>query len=104
MWMASNTQYAGSDLSNQDLRGKDFTHCVMFQTDLRGSSLHGASITLDCATFDGVKLDTRQVAMLLALIAQAETTPATKAALQRVAQEVYGRQMPPLQAMLALIE
>ena len=72
----SDVSLAGQDLRHRDCRGTDFTDKVLFQTDLRGARLRGAHFTLDCATFDGVKLDDRQVALFLLLLLKADIDPA----------------------------
>jgi len=70
------TSLAGVDLRDRDCRGVDLTDKVLFQTDLRGARLRGAHFTLDCATFDGLKLDDRQVALFLLLLMKADIDPA----------------------------
>jgi len=70
------TSLAGTDLRGQDCRSVDLTNKVLFQTDLRGARLRGAHFTLDCATFDGLKLDDRQVALFLLLLMKADIDPA----------------------------
>lgn len=65
----------GADLRGQDLRRFDFRDKILFRADLREANLHGASITIDCQTFDGVKLDNYQVATLVMMLAQADIDP-----------------------------
>jgi uncharacterized protein YjbI with pentapeptide repeats len=72
----TDTSLAGADLRGVDCRTRDLTNKVLFQTDLRGARLRGAHFTLDCATFDGLKLDDRQVALFLLLLMKAEIDPA----------------------------
>lgn len=66
------TALAGQSLANADLRGHDLTNKILFQTDLRGAQLYNARISLTCSTFDGLRLDSEQVAVLLKLIALAD--------------------------------
>ena len=56
------------DLS--DLRCQDLSDRVLFGHDLSGTKLYGAKISLRCETFDGLKLDDTQLAMLLLMISQ----------------------------------
>ena len=85
------TSLAGTDLRGVDCRTTDFTNKVLFQTDLRGARLRGAHFTLDCATFDGLKLDDRQVALFLLLLMKAEIDPAWRPSLL----EVVRQRLPP---------
>ena len=96
------TDMAGRDLSSLDLRGADFTQSALFGTDLRGSQLHGCAISIDCATFEGVKLDDRQVAMFLLLLAQADTPHAFL--LQQTAQRICGDSIETVRDILRLTE
>jgi hypothetical protein len=66
------TSLAGADLRNKDLRGYDFRDKVLFQTDLRGSKLYGASFSAHCANWEGVMLDDKQVAWLLLLLSKVD--------------------------------
>lgn len=70
-----------------DCRTTDFTNKVLFQTDLRGARLRGAHFTLDCATFDGLKLDDRQVALFLLLLMKADIDPAWSTLLLEVVRQ-----------------
>jgi uncharacterized protein YjbI with pentapeptide repeats len=80
----------GRDLRNKDLRYYDFRNKILFGVDLRDSRLYGSSITLECQTFDGVKLDNRQVAMLLMMLAQADIDPNLKSELLKAAEFSIG--------------
>jgi hypothetical protein len=82
------TSLTGADLSNKDLRYFDFRDKVLFGTDLRGSKLYGASFSINCATWDGVKLDNDQVAWLLLLISKADTPWSGK--IRTLARDVVG--------------
>jgi hypothetical protein len=68
----SETDLAGQDLRQRDMRHADLRGKALFGTDLRGANLYGADIRLECCTFDGVKLDALNVALLLRLIALAD--------------------------------
>jgi uncharacterized protein YjbI with pentapeptide repeats len=81
------TSLAGADLRGTDCRDRDLTDKVLFQTDLRGARLRGAHFTLDCATFDGLKLDDRQVALFLLLLLKADIDPAWQPALLAVVRQ-----------------
>lgn len=85
------TSLAGMDLRDRDCRGVDLTSKVLFQTDLRGARLRGAHFTLDCATFDGLKLDDHQMALFLLLLMKADVDPAWAPALL----EVLRQRLPP---------
>lgn len=87
----TDTSLAGTDLRGVDCRALDFTNKVLFQTDLRGARLRGAHFTLDCATFDGLKLDDRQVALFLLLLMKADIDPAWPPTLL----EVVRQRLPP---------
>lgn len=71
----SDTEYAGADFSHQDLRNRNFAGKVLFGTDLRHAKLKGLRISLECATFDGVKLDDLQMATLLMMVSLADVNP-----------------------------
>ena len=63
---------------------------MLFGTDLRGCRLQGAKLTLDCATFEGLKLDDDQVAMLLILIAKADIDARWSVSLQELVEQIVG--------------
>lgn len=71
---AKDTSWAGTDHRYADLREADLHGKVLFQCDLRGAALYGLVISVNCDTFDGVKLDDHQMATLLRVIGMAETT------------------------------
>jgi hypothetical protein len=75
---------------NNDWRHRDLTDQVLFGQDLTGKRLYGARISLKCDTFDGVKLDHQQVAMLLLMIAMADIDPAVVRALHTVVEVAVG--------------
>lgn len=87
----TDTSLAGRDLRGTDCRTMDLTQKVLFQTDLRGARLRGAHFTLDCATFDGLKLDDRQVALFLLLLMKADIDPAWPPAVL----EIVRQRLPP---------
>jgi hypothetical protein len=84
----SNRSLAGKNLSGRDLRGTDLSARVLFGTDLRGCQLKGVKVSVDCRTFDGVKLDDIQVAMLLKLFAQADIAPEWIAGIHELVERV----------------
>jgi hypothetical protein len=83
-------KYVGADLSNQDLRHTDFTNKILFGTNLRGSELYGAAISLKCDTFDGAKFDPSQVATLLLMISLADIDPKFQVGLRDLVRRVTG--------------
>ena len=80
----------GEDLRDLDLRHQDLTDKILFQTDLRGANLYGASISLKCETFDGTKLDDLQVAKLLLMIQLADINPKFQVGLRDLVRRVTG--------------
>jgi uncharacterized protein YjbI with pentapeptide repeats len=88
--VADTKSLIGKDLSNRDLRRTDLTGKVLFGTDLRGSNLRGSKISIDCATFDGLKLDDNQVGMLLKMIAKADIALEWRAGLDDLIERVAG--------------
>lgn len=84
------TSLVGKDLSGQDLRHRDLSGKVLFETDLRNAKLYGAKISLACETFDGVKLDDSQVALLLIMISKAEMDPVYQEGLRRLVYQAMG--------------
>lgn len=98
-------KFVGKDLRGRDLRWVDFSGEPLFQTDLRGASLHQAVISLDCATFSGVKLDDQQVALFLLMLSSADIDVKWKASLvQLVREQVGDSQLDVLQRYLRLLE
>lgn len=89
---SADTSLAGTDLRGSDLRGKDFTNHVLFGTDLRGARLYGLKIALKCQSFDGVKLDSEQVGLLLLMISLADIDPDIVEALRALVKEHIGAQ------------
>jgi hypothetical protein len=73
-------------MRHADLRGK-----ALFGTDLRGTNLYGADIRLECATFDGVKLDSIQVALLLRIIALADLPDDWSSHIQQLVEARIGK-------------
>lgn len=84
------TSWAGQDHSGLDLRFHDLSTKVLFQTDLTGSKLYGAKISLSCGQFSGVKLDDEQVAALLFMIYQADIGSEWQTGLEKLIYEVAG--------------
>lgn len=75
---------------NNDWRHRDLTGQTLFGVDLSGKRLYGAKIALKCDTFDGVKLDRQQVAMLLLMIAMADIDPAMARSIHTVVEATVG--------------
>ena len=91
MYVSSRDQLlTGKDLSGRDLRDHDLTGKVLFGTDLRGSALKGAAISIDCATFEGCKLDNNQIATLLAMLCKADIDRAWIDGLAGLIEQVTG--------------
>jgi hypothetical protein len=78
----------GQNLAGADFRNRDLSDHVLFNTDLRGADLYNATISVNCATFHGVKLDDRQVALLLKIISLANITPEWKEGITRLVADV----------------
>lgn len=64
----SKTDYVDRDLSGADLRHADLTDQVFYRSILHGAQLYDARISLNCATFDGARIDADQVALFLRLL------------------------------------
>jgi hypothetical protein len=95
--------YIAKDLSKQDLRGRDFTNQVLFETDLRGARLYGLQISANCATFDGLKLDDENVALLLMMIGQANIDPRWTTGLEALVLDIVGdRRMRAIRTLMKL--
>lgn len=78
---------------SKDLRFQDLTSRTLFGVDLRGKKLYGATISLKCETFDGVKVDEYQLAMLLLMISQADMpTTAWRDGLRALVESEIGEQ------------
>ncbi len=90
--MDVDSSLAGADLSNRDLRGFDFRGKTLFGTDLRGSNLREAAITLACDTFDGVRLDGKQVAFLLMMLSLAAIPAGWSGLLRQLAKSILSEQ------------
>jgi hypothetical protein len=88
--MGTDKTYVGKDLTNEDLRHHDLSGKILFNTDLRGSNLHGVRISLECSTFDGVKLDDEQVAKLLLMLSLADINPKFQVGLRDLTRRVTG--------------
>ena len=100
----ADTEYAGIDLRDADLRHKNLAGKVLFGTDLRGAQLTGLRISLECATFDGVKLDDTQVAMLLLMVSLADVNPEWVDGLRGLVKHVTGdKQFLALERFLRII-
>lgn len=70
---------------------QDFTGKVMYGMDLRGQDLHRSTISLDCATFDGLHLDDMQVCLLVAMVCKARFSPDLRNGLDAVLQSHLGQ-------------
>lgn len=79
-----------SVLTSQNLANVDLTDQVLFGADLQGKQLYGVKIRLTCDTFDGVKLDNRQVALLLLMMGLTDTDPRWKRGLHQLVLSVIG--------------
>lgn len=89
VYMDIDTSWVGKDLQCADLRHADLTNKVLMGTNLSGARLYGAAVSLTCGTFDGVILSPTQVAMLLMLIARADTSASLTAGIyELVANEI----------------
>lgn len=64
----SNQIFYECDLSHCDLRGANLTNSVFSKSDLSHCRLFNAKISLNCKTFENVKLDKITVKMFLYLI------------------------------------
>jgi uncharacterized protein YjbI with pentapeptide repeats len=80
----------GKDLREEDLRFKDLSDKILFQTDLRSARMYGAKISLQCETFDSVQLDNEQVASLLFMISQADIDHQWTVGLEKLIYDVAG--------------
>jgi uncharacterized protein YjbI with pentapeptide repeats len=101
----SDTSLAGQDLRDRDLRHQDLTGKSLFGADLSGSQLYGAQISLLCSTFDGVKLDNNQIALLLLMISQADIDPRWRPNLRLLVASIIGKdQLKVFDRYLAVIE
>lgn len=66
------------DLSHCDLRGADLTNSIFSNSDLSHCKLFNAKISLNCKTFENVKLDNMTVYMFLYLITLSNITDSIK--------------------------
>lgn len=85
-----NSEWVGKDLTNLDFRYKDLSARVLFNTNLKGSRLYGAKISLQCSTFDAVKLDDEQVSELLLMFALADIDSRWVTGLRALVEAVVG--------------
>ena len=83
---APDTSHVDEDLRNVDLTGQ-----VLFYCDFRGANLYNAKISLNCATFHGLKLDDTQVATLLRLVGLAQIDAAWKDGLRLLIESIIGK-------------
>lgn len=90
MAKSSDNSLAGKDLRGDDLRGADLTDKVLFGADARGAKFYDAKVSLNCATFDGLRLDDEQFALLALLIARADVDGRWKAGIQALVSEICG--------------
>jgi hypothetical protein len=74
----------------EDLRYADLTKQVLFGRDFRGTNLYGATISLTCESFDGVRYGEAHIAQLLLMLASADIDPAWQAGLHRLVAERLG--------------
>ena len=82
---------------------RNLSRQTLYGVDLRGQSLRGAIISVDCATFDGLQLDDRQVAELLMLISTSDISPAWREGIEALVTSVVGAgSFARLQAILKL--
>lgn len=81
---------AGKDLSGTDLRHRDLSDFILFQTDLRGANLYGCKFKASCEQFDGVKLDDETVAKLLLMIQMADISPKWQVGLRDLVRRTTG--------------
>lgn len=82
-WVA--TDHRDTDLREFDARGK-----VLYACDVRGAALYGVGVSLNCDTFDGLKLDDDQVAMLLRVFMLADINPAWRDGVQALVISIIG--------------
>ena len=72
MQAAVSNFYRGS-FRSADLAGALFWDCVLAGADLRGATLKGITVTLDCNTFEGVHLTRKESAQLAYLFGRAQS-------------------------------
>ena len=78
------------ELALQTLANVDLTGRVLFGVDLQGKQLYGVKVSMTCDTWDGVKLDNRQLALLLLMIGLTDTDPRWRAGLHQLVRSVMG--------------
>lgn len=74
----SNQIFYECDFSHCDLRGADLTGSVFAKSNLSHCRLFNAKISLNCKTFENVKLDNMTVKMFLYLITLSDIPDKTK--------------------------
>lgn len=77
-------------LAQQNLATVDLSDQVLFGVDLQGKQLYGVKVRMICDTFDGVKLDNRQIALLLLMIGLTDSDPRWKAGVHQLVKAVIG--------------
>lgn len=80
----------GADLRDTDLRHRDLSDLILFQTDLRGANLYGAKVSLRCQTFDSVKLSDEQVSQILLMLQTADINPKFQVGIRDLVRRVTG--------------
>ena len=69
--MELDSSLAGQDLSNQDLRYRDLTGKVLFDTQFEGAEMYGVKLDMACHSFDGARFDDTHIALFLLMLSKA---------------------------------
>lgn len=70
---AQNTSFYRADFRGTSLREALLRECVLAGADLRGADLRQVTITLDCNSFEGIRLDRSTAAKLTFLLGRADS-------------------------------
>jgi uncharacterized protein YjbI with pentapeptide repeats len=75
---ATKTNFYGAKLCGAVLEGAVLHECVLASADLRGASLRGLTLTLDCNSFEEVRLNRSAGAELAYLFGRAQSPQRSK--------------------------